>query len=94
MFNKLKFEQHSPYNPNGIKAKMFFPNGYGVSVVGGGTGLYGDGVNTFELAVLKGNIDEWDLTYETLITNDVIGWKSQDEISELIKQVSELPSVV
>lgn len=94
MFNELKFEQHSAHNPNGIKAKMFFPNGYGVSVVGGGIGLYGDGVNTFELAVLIGNIDEWDLTYETPITDDVIGWRSQDEISELMKQVFELPSIV
>ena len=93
MFNELTFEQHSAHNPTAVKAKMFFPNGYGVSVVGGGIGLYGNGVDTFELAVLKGTKDQWKLTYETPITDDVIGYNSKDEISDLMKQVSELPSI-
>ena len=68
--------------------------GYGVSIVGGdnSTGLYGNGESTFELAVIKGNQDHWELCYTTPITDDVIGWNSKQEITELMKQVQELPN--
>ena len=42
-----------------------------VSIVGGGVGIYGDGVNTFEI----------------MIDNDVEGFLSKKEINKLLKKV-------
>ena len=70
----------------GKKARMHFDNGYGVSVVshsysyGGRDGLY-------EVAVLDSN-DE--LTYDTPVTNDVIGYLTEEDVSNVMKQVQEL----
>ena len=70
----------------GKKARMHFDNGFGVSVVshsysyGGRDGLY-------EVAVLDSN-DE--LTYDTPVTNDVIGYLTEEEVSDVMKQVQEL----
>tara|TARA_B100000963_G_scaffold71590_1_gene59778 strand:- start:707 stop:1087 length:381 start_codon:yes stop_codon:yes gene_type:complete len=52
-FKDLKFEPHSVV-PNGVAAVEYFPSGDKgeggwFSVVGGGVGLYGDGVSTFEV---------------------------------------------
>jgi hypothetical protein len=70
----------------GKKARMHFDNGYGVSVVshsysyGGRNGLY-------EVAVLDSN-DE--LTYDTPVTNDVIGYLTEEDVTDVMKQVQEL----
>ena len=70
----------------GKKARMHFDNGFGVSVVshsysyGGRSGLY-------EVAVLDSN-DE--LTYDTPVTNDVIGYLTEEDVSDVMKQVQEL----
>lgn len=52
-FKDLNFEAHHVV-PNGVAAVEYFPledNGEDgwFSVVGGGTGLYGDGISTFEV---------------------------------------------
>ena len=70
----------------GKKARMHFDNGYGVSVVshsysyGGRDGLY-------EVAVLDSDDN---LTYETPVTNDVIGYLTEEDVSDVMKQVQEL----
>ena len=67
-----------------------FENGYGASVIkhefsyGGQAGLW-------ELVVLKYNgegIDDWDITYETEITNDIIGWLSLEAVEDLLVRIS------
>jgi hypothetical protein len=86
-FEDLEFEQvnDAPYMV-GKKSRMHFDNGYGVSVVshsysyGGRDGLY-------EIAVLDSN-DE--LTYDTPVTNDVIGYLTEEDVSNVMKQVQEL----
>ena len=83
----LEFEQvnDSPYMV-GKKSRMHFDNGYGVSVVshsysyGGRDGLY-------EVAVLDSN-DE--LTYDTPVTNDVIGYLTEEDVTDVMKQVQDL----
>ena len=63
-FKDLIFKPHQAV-PKGVAAVMYFPlgdngeNGW-FSVVGGGSGLYGDGVSTFE--VLADGMDD-PLTY-------------------------------
>ena len=63
-FNCLKFntvESKLQYRyPNGDicydttpkQVRMEFQNGFGVSVIGGGYGDYGDGISTFEVGIL------------------------------------------
>lgn len=86
-FSDLQFNPHP--NWEGVQAKHFFPNGYGVSVIqspnsyGGDDGLY-------ELAVLKGDETNSKITYDTPITRDVIGYLTEDEVTELLTQVSSL----
>ena len=46
-FNDIKFKLH-PNGMGGILGQMDLDNGYKISVVGGGRGLYGDGKLTLE----------------------------------------------
>jgi len=73
---------------DGFQFLGFFPNGFGVSIVRH-TFSYSDD-NTWELAVLKGNKDSWDLTYTTPITSDVLGHLNDEEVNEICTKISEL----
>lgn len=45
----------------------------------------------WELAVIRYyRDDEWNLTFNTDITDDVIGYLSDDRVRELLKEISEL----
>jgi hypothetical protein len=85
-FNDLDFIPDSYVD--GVYARMMFPNGYGVSVVrhkfsyGGPQGLY-------ELAVLDKN---GDLTYDTKVTNDVVGHLDVDDVTKYMILVQGLKS--
>lgn len=73
----------------GIK---FFPNGYGISVVNHQFS-YTHGDDDYEIAVLVGKDDKhFRLTYDTPITDDVIGYQSVDDVNEVMKQIQELPN--
>lgn len=67
---------------------MLFPNGYGVSVVRNPYS-YGGSEGLWELAVIRGTKDEWQITYDTSITDDVIGHLSLSEVEEYAQQVYE-----
>jgi hypothetical protein len=78
---------------NGTQKLYWFPNNYGASVVqnefsfGGAEGLW-------ELAVIEYDPDKpdsWNLTYDTPITNEVIGHLTEEEIDELLTQIKALP---
>ena len=66
----------------------------GVSVVrfkiNGRYGSYTNTENQWELAVIFGDENEWDLTYNTPITNDVMGYLSSKEVTDIMKKVQEL----
>ena len=70
----------------GKKARMAFENGYGVSVVSH-TYSYGGKDGLFEIAVLD---KDGDLTYDTPVTNDVIGYLTEEDVTDVMKQVQEL----
>jgi hypothetical protein len=86
-FTDLNFEPHP--NWDGVQAKHFFDNGYGVSVIksshsyGGSDGLY-------ELAVLKGLEEDWEICYDTPITDDVMGHLTTEDIDIILNQVESL----
>lgn len=84
-FQELNFIPHQN-GMGGRQAIVQFSNGYGASIVqtpysyGGNNGLY-------ELAVFgkDGNI-----TYDTPITNDVLGYLTEEDVSETLKKIKEL----
>lgn len=69
------------------QAKMFFENGYGISVLFGSM-FYSNGVDSYEVGVLKGGT----LCYDTPITNDVIGYIPAAEVSDIMRKIQELPN--
>lgn len=83
-FKDLEFKPHAA-DKNGVVAKIEFDNGWGASVIryehsyGGQSGL-------FELAVLKdGFVDT-----NNDITDDVIGWLDESDVTKVLKQIQEL----
>jgi len=83
-FSDIQFRPH-PHS-EGKVGRIFFENGYGASVAqhkysyGGEEGLY-------ELAVLD---KDGNLTYDTEITNDVIGWLTEDDVENLLSRIESL----
>lgn len=61
-------------------------NGYGASIIRGHH-TYGGEKGLWELAVLD---SEGGITYDTPITDDVIGWLSDDQVNELLVKISNL----
>ena len=86
-FTDLEFEPHP--NWDGVQAKHFFDNGYGVSVIKA-SHSYGGSKGLYELAVLKGTEDDWQICYDTPITYDVIGHQSEEEVEVLLYEVENL----
>jgi len=91
--NVMDFKQFkSKKLRNGIQYVNFYPNGYGVSIIqheysyGGNDGLW-------ELAVLIGNYDKWDICYTSGITEDVLGYLSETEVNSICEKVSELKAI-
>lgn len=70
---------------DGVRSAVTFSNGYGASIVrhkhsyGGNEGLY-------ELAVTKNN----KITYDTPITDDVIGYLSELDVENYLKQIEAM----
>ena len=83
-FNDLEFKTHSFHN--GVISRLYFNNGYGVSVVKHEYS-YGGKEGFFELAILNSN---GELVYDTPITNDVLGWLTDERVSEIMKEVQLL----
>jgi hypothetical protein len=92
-FSDLYFQSHGNYQ-DGIAARHFFPNGYGVSVVRFktpfGSGSYGADEGLYELAVLKGIEENWEICYDTPIAEDVLGYLTEEDITNLLSQVKSL----
>jgi hypothetical protein len=93
LFDNIKFEPH-PVG-GGKHGKLFLPNGYGISVVRfkipGSTryGSYCDG-NTWEVAILKGTPENWEICYDTQFASDVLGYQTEDDINEILKKLRRI----
>jgi hypothetical protein len=83
-FKDIEFKKHRELN--GVVGRIFFDNGYGASVVkheysyGGKDGLY-------ELAVLDKN---GELCYDTPITEDVIGYLRDIDVTDVMEKIQKL----
>jgi len=83
-FDDLEFKQD---NERGLRAaRIVFENGYGASVVIG-EHTYGGRDGLYELAVLGKN---GRLTYDTSVTDDVEGYLTQQEVTDLMEQIQKL----
>ncbi len=88
---------------DGVQKIYKFPNGYGASVVRfktrdlgfidtmrNGYGSYTRNENEWELAVLKFDGEESHLTYDTPITDDVMGYLTEDQVEEILQSIRAL----
>lgn len=73
-FSDLVFKPHRL--PGAVRARLNFPNGHYISVVGG-PGLYGDGIDTFEI---------WRSDQD-----DVQGYLSKGDVTREMLELQELP---
>ena len=71
---------------NGIGYVYEFENGYGASVVSHDAS-YGGKQGLYEIAVLDST---GDLCYSTPITDDVIGYATEDKIKETLDRIKSL----
>lgn len=88
-FTDLEFQPHPYYKEDGIHAIHVFPNGYGVSVVRF-PGSYGFQDDLYEVAIIKGTKDKYDLVYDTPITDDVLGHRDEQDITNILEEVQAL----
>lgn len=82
---------YGPHPIGGDHWHFKFANGYGASVVRFDVGMchsYGGDHGKWELAVLD---DKGELTYDTPITNDVIGWLSEEDVAATLASIAALP---
>lgn len=77
---------------NGGTQRLYrFDNNFGASVVQH-FGSYGNGEGLWELAVLDYRGKRWELTYDTPITDDVVGWLDEDAVQALLVRIRALDS--
>ena len=83
-FKDLEFKDLP--DDRGIQCRIQFENGFGASVIrhehtyGGKDGLY-------ELAVLD---SDGEITYDTSVTDDVVGYLNEEGVTELLKGIQLL----
>lgn len=71
--------------------RFYFENGYGASVIKH-YGSYGYEKDLFELAVIifDDETEEWHLCFDTPITDDVIGYLTNEEVLDLLRKIKNL----
>lgn len=90
MINVTKFLNHKALEKQrpargGTQYIFSFDNGYGASIVNHSIS-YTNGDDEWELAVLKDTF----LTYDTPITDDVIGYLKVDEVLTILDKIKQL----
>ena len=86
----LTFKQHGNWLDS-THATVFFDNGYGASVITGSRAYTSESA-PYELAVLKGTEEDNHITYDTPITNNVLGHLTESDVNKALSDVSKLPS--
>jgi hypothetical protein len=84
VFGELNFQTH----PMGIGEQCIvqFTNGYGASIVKG-PHTYGGSQGLYELAVFG---KDGEISYDTPITNDVLGYLSEEDIEKTLTDIKNL----
>lgn len=90
--NFKKFERHLVYRNklfDGVQYVFRFDNNYGASVVKSNSS-YGSQYDLWELAIISFNNKVWSITYSTDITNNVIGYLSNEEVVYCLEQIKNI----
>ena len=77
------------YPGGGEMAREHFDNGYGASVVRHAYS-YGGKIGLYELAVID---NKEEICYTTPITDDVIGYLREEDVSEVMIRIQNLPTI-
>ena len=85
-FDLLTFEDTKV--PQGVAAKVEFPNGWGASIVKSDIS-YGGKSGLFEIAVLD---NDGKINSQTDITDDVVGWCDDKDVDRILTAISKLDS--
>ena len=92
---KIMERKHPSRVGSGTQKIYRFPNDYGASVVrfyvGGFPASYGAEDSNWEIGVIKFTGDDWNLTYDTPITSDVIGYLNDEGVVDVLQQIKALP---
>ena len=77
------------------QAIYFFSNGYGISVINiigtdGEYFSYTKNKEQYEIAVLEGVKNNSRITYNTIITDDVIGYLGIEEVYKIMEEIEKL----
>jgi hypothetical protein len=78
----------------GKQVVLNFDNGYGASLVQF-PGSYGGESGLYEIAVIKfknGDLDNYELTYDTPVTDDVLGYLDEAECIKTFEEIKALPA--
>ena len=86
--NQIEFEPHK-LCLGGKQAVVNFDNGYSASIITGEM-FYSSNEKPYEIAVLDGD----GITYKTPITDDVLGYLTEEEANEALERIELLPPVV
>lgn len=86
-FDDLVFKNH-PNGLGGKMAQMKLKNGYTISVVGG-KGLYGNGINSFEVAIF----DRQGEFVQLQDHDSVLGYQSKDDVTNIIQDYDNKPNL-
>lgn len=84
-FKDLEFLPHQNSAHFETQANIYFENGYGISVITGNC-AYTDEKRPYEVGVLYQGM----LTYNTHITDDVLGYQTEQDVENVMKQIQEL----
>lgn len=96
ILNHQGFENNLVYSrkrtlTDGVQYVFKFENGHGASVIKGEYS-YGGTKDLWELAVIHFyDGDHFELTYDTEITDDVIGYQTNEEILDILERIKRLP---
>lgn len=71
----------------GQRAVVNYDNGYQASVITGGW-AYSTEDEPYEIAVMC----NYDLCYDTHITNDILGYLTEEAANEVLQQIAALPN--
>jgi hypothetical protein len=83
-FQELKFQDHTLVGRK--QCIVQFPNGYGASIVQG-EHTYGGKDGLYEIAVFG---KDGGITYDTPITDDVLGYLSEEEVEKTLIDIKNL----
>lgn len=84
-----KFKQYSRKGKIDGQTLYKFPNGFGASVVFH-IGSYGYEQGLCEIAVIDWLGEEWEITYSTSVTNDVIGYLDSEQRDRTLEDIFNL----